>query len=128
MSASYASSLIEKTDPEPYEQIIVLSQKMVNAAFNNMWMLADPKSPLLHLSQTNRSQEFIETDLGPPKVELQVTTQDPQLYYLLKMTKGNLKIFTTRDPNDDTAIEWQIKDWVFAFSVKIGIGCFPKSK
>ena len=120
MSAAYIKSLIEKTNPEPYEQIIVLSQKMINAAFHNMWILADDKSPLRHVNQKNRAQEFIETDLGPPKVQLQVTTDDPELYYLLKMTKGSLKIYTTNDPNDQTAIEWQIKDWVFAFSVKIG--------
>ena len=110
MSAVYTSSLIDKTNPEPYEQIIVLSQKMINAAFHNMWMLADVKSPLLHLNQRNRAQEFIETDLGPPKIELQVTTQDPQLYYLLKMTKGGLKIYTTNDPQNEAAIEWQIRD------------------
>ena len=120
MSAAYVSSLIEKTNPEPYEQIIVLCQKMINEAFNNMWMLADDDSPLSHFNYKNRAGEYIDTDLGPPKVQLVVTTDDPQLYYLLAMSKGSLKIYTTDDPDDPADIEWAIDSWVFAFSVKIG--------
>lgn len=120
MSAAYTLSLIEKTNPEPYEQIIVLCQKMINEAFHNMWILADDDSPLTHFKYQTRSGEYIKTDLGPPKVQLQVTTQDPQLYYLLAMNKGSLKIYTTDDPDNPADIEWLIKDWVFAFSVKIG--------
>ena len=120
MSAAYISSLIEKTNPEPYEQIIVLCQKMINEAFNNMWMLADDDSPLSHFKYSNRAGEYINTDLGPPKVQLVVTTEDPQLYYLLAMRKGSLKIYTTDNPDDPADIEWAIDGWVFAFSVKIG--------
>ena len=120
MSAAYISSLIEKTNPEPYEQIIVLCQKMINEAFNNMWMLADDDSPLSHFKYKNRAGEYIDTDLGPPKVQLVVTTDDPQLYYLLAMSQGSLKIYTTDDADDPADIEWTIDGWIFAFSVKIG--------
>ena len=123
MSSSYTSSLIEKTNPEPYEQIIVLCQKLINDAFKNTWKLAEDGSPLLHFKTSNRAQEHIETDLGPPKVRLQVTTQDLQLYYLMSMTKGSLMIYTTQDVKNEDKIQWEIKDWVFAFSVKIGIYC-----
>ena len=120
MSDAYTLSLIGKTNPEPYEQIIVLSQKMINEAFHNMWTLADHDSPLHHFEYEERSGEYIKTDLGPPKVQLHVTTQQTQLYYLLAMNKGSLKIYTTKVKKDNDHIEWVIKDWVVAFSVTIG--------
>ena len=121
MSDTYIASLVGRTNPEPYKQIIVLCQKMINNAFNNMWLLADDDSPLSHFEYKNRSSEYMKTDLGAPEIQLQVTTEDPQLYYLLKMSSGSLKIFTSDDPNDPSAIDWTIKDWIFAFSVKIGL-------
>ena len=123
MSDAYKSSLIGKTNPEPYEQIIVVCQKMINDAFTNMWsvsQLIDPNSSLVHFKQSFRSGDKIEVDLGPPEVQLQIVPQDPQLYYLLKMENGSLFLYTTEDANNNAHIEWSIKNWVFAFSVKIG--------
>jgi hypothetical protein len=119
MSSGYLSSLIDKTDPSPYEQVIVLSQTVVNDAFHNMWLIAPEGSPLTKLDYTNRSGEYLKSDLGPPKVQLHVTSSDPLLYYMLSMKKGSLKIYTTDDPSDPSDIEWDIKDWIFAFSVTI---------
>lgn len=128
MADAYEKSLVEKTNPEPYDQIIVLSQKVVNEAFHNMWILAPDKSPLTYFKYEDRARQYIKTDLGAPRVELQVTRADPQLYYRMAMTKGSLKIFKTTDPDNDDHVEWQIQDWSFAFSVQIGTFHHPLSE
>ena len=120
MPDSYVESLIAKTNPDPYDQIIVLCQKMINEAFHNMWSLAPDKSHLPHFEYVDRASQYIRTSLGAPSVKLQVTKADPQLYYRMAMTNGSFRIFTTNDSRNDDHIEWQIRDWIFAFSVQIG--------
>lgn len=125
MPGFYEESLVAKTNPDPYDQIIVLCQKMINEAFRNMWCLASDESPLSHFEYVDRMDQYIKTSLGAPRVELQVTNADPQLYYCMTMTNGSLKIFTTNDSKKDDHIEWQIQNWVFAFSVQIGTFYLP---
>lgn len=112
---------ITSTDPNPYSQIIVLSQKVINDAFGRMWQVAqlDPDSPLMHIDQSNRGGDSLKSSTGAPSVQLQVTGKDPMLYYMLRLTKGELFLYLTTDPNNDSHIEWEIEDWVFAFSVTI---------
>jgi len=87
-----------------------------------MWELAqldDEDSPLKHFKEKFRSGDYLETDIGVPSVQLQVTTKDPMLYFMLRMTSGKLWLYLTNDPDDDSHIEWPVNDWVFAFSVTI---------
>jgi hypothetical protein len=119
MSSAFTNSFINGTNPTPYEQILVLSQKMINDAFNNMWVIADDDSPLHHFKTSTRGGDKIDTDLGPPSVQLQVTTVDPQLYFLLPLTSGSMTHYLSNDPDDDTHVDIDIENWVCAFSVKI---------
>ncbi|KAF9779929.1 hypothetical protein IL306_001057 [Fusarium sp. DS 682] len=114
-------SYISSTDPNPFHQLIVLSQKTINDAFKNMWKLAqlDDESPLTHFKEKLRSGDYLDTDIGIPSVQLQVTTKVPMLYFMLRMTNGTLFLYLTEDPDNDSHIEWPVNDWVFAFSVSI---------
>lgn len=120
MSSAFTNSLINGTNPNPYEQILVLSQKMINDAFYNMWVIADDDTPLHRFETSTRGGDTIDVEeLGAPSVQLQVTTVDPQLYFLLPLTSGSMKLYTSSDPTDDTHVDIDIEDWVCAFSVKI---------
>lgn len=120
------TSYINSTDSSPWDQMIVLSQKVINDSFQNMWEKAqlDGDSPLSHYERTNRSQEYLKFDVGAPTVELQVVPKDQLLFFKLHMKSGSCFIYLSEDPNDDRSIDWQINDWVFAFSVSIG-KCIP---
>lgn len=122
MASTKDYTYISKTNPDPYAQIIVLSQNVINDSFENMWHLAqlDDDSPLKHFKQSFRSGDKLESDIGIPSVQLQVTTKDPMLYFMLRMSDGSLFLYLSEDENDDSHIDWAIKDWVFAFSVTIG--------
>ena len=114
-------SFINLTDPAPFDQLIVLSQRTINDSFKNMWELAqlDDDSPLKHFKEKFRSGDYLDTTIGVPSVQLQVTTKDPMLYFKLRMTKGELFLYLTNDESNDSHIKWDVKDWVFAFSVTI---------
>ncbi|KAL6901483.1 hypothetical protein GGI43DRAFT_433629 [Trichoderma evansii] len=116
------SSYINSTDPTPFDQIIVVTQKVINASFQNMWELAqldDQDSPLKHFEESMRGGDYLKVDIGAPSVQLQTTTSDPMLYFMLKMTSGSVLLYLSSNPNDDSNINWEINDWTFAFSVKI---------
>lgn len=124
-------SYINSTDSSPWDQMIVVSQKVINESFQNMWQLAqldDAASPLKHYERTTRAGEYLKFDVGVPSVQLQTVPKDELLYFMLRMTGGSCFIYLTDDENDDTHIDWEINDWVFAFSVDIGesISFFPR--
>lgn len=107
------------TSPAPYHQIIVLSQKVINAGFKNMWKIAqgDDDSPLKHFKKIFHG-EYIDSDVGAPSVELHVESHEPMLYFLLSLTKGELAVYKS-DTSEDL-FTWDIKNWVLAFNVVIG--------
>ncbi|KAI4862027.1 hypothetical protein F4820DRAFT_464061 [Hypoxylon rubiginosum] len=111
---TYAS----KTNPDPYDQIIVLSQKVINAGFKTMWKLAqaDDDSPLKHFKKSIHGQ-YIDSDVGVPSVRLHVGSKEPMLHFLLSLTKGKLSVYESDESED--ALEWDIKNWVLAFNVTI---------
>ncbi|KAI1322557.1 hypothetical protein F5Y16DRAFT_37564 [Xylariaceae sp. FL0255] len=120
MDATFTKSLVQKTDISPYNQAIFLSQNMINQAFVNMWNLApatDPAAPLRRFKKTYRSGD-IDIELDPPTVKL-MTTQDPQLYFMMNMKKGSIKVYTSTDPNDNTMETFDVTGWKYAFAVKV---------
>lgn len=121
-------NIFSSTDPSPYDQVIILSQKTINDSFKNMWELAqlDDDSPLKHFKIKIRGGSFLEVDIGQPSVELCVTVSDPMLYFKLKMASGKLKLYLSDDDEDESAVEWDVKNWVFAFSVTIGELIYPE--
>ncbi|KAL7910308.1 hypothetical protein GGI35DRAFT_479170 [Trichoderma velutinum] len=115
-------SYINSTDASPWDQMIVISQKVINESFKNMWEVAqldDATSPLKHYERTTRAGEYLKFDVGVPSVELQTVPKDQLLYFMLRMTGGSCFIYLSDNQDDDSHINWQINDWVFAFSVSI---------
>ena len=119
MSDPFTISQTRRTNPDPYDQIFVLSQKTINEALDNMWAIAPDDSPLLsfHFSPPH-SAASLDCTLGAPVVKLQVTNQqNPQLYYYLNMQSGALKLYIS-DASDDLKT-FDVTDWSIAFPVKI---------
>lgn len=119
MSSPFLQSQVNKTNPDPYQQIVVLSQATINDTLYNMWLLAPDDSPLLAFKEKIRGAGSIDTKLAAPKISLQVTTADPQLYYLLEFESGTLELYVSNDDDDDTKKSFDVSGWVFAFAVKI---------
>lgn len=89
-----------------------------------MWDMAqledEEDNPLKYFSYTIRTGDKLQFKVGKPTISLQVTTQDPMLYFQLRMTEGEVLLYLTDDPEDDSSINWDIQNWVFSFSVTIG--------
>jgi hypothetical protein len=119
MGDAFTTSLVEKTNPNPYHQLIVLSQYMINNAFFNMWAISDPASPIRSCDMKIRGGGSLKGDLAAPMISLNVTSLDPQLYYLLCFQSGKLDLYVSEDPDDDTMKHWDVSKWVLAFPVSI---------
>ncbi|KAI5926245.1 hypothetical protein F4810DRAFT_656079 [Camillea tinctor] len=115
---SSQDSYVSDTSPIPYHQIIVLSQKVINAGFKNMWKIAqgDDNSPLKHFKKSIHG-EYIDSDVGVPSVQLHVKSREPMLYFLLSLTKGELAVYESDE--SENLLTWDINDWVLAFNVVI---------
>ncbi|KAI1490629.1 hypothetical protein F5X96DRAFT_669502 [Biscogniauxia mediterranea] len=115
---SFQDSYVTDTSPYPYDQIIVLSQKVINAGFKNMWKIAqgDDDSPLKHFKKTSHG-EYIDSDVGVPSVKVHVESRGPILYFLLSLTRGELVVYENDD--SDNLLKFDIKDWILAFNVYI---------
>ncbi|XXH03861.1 hypothetical protein Hte_010267 [Hypoxylon texense] len=109
---------VYRTNPDPYDQIIVLSQKVINAGFKTMWQLAQAEddSPLKHFYKSIHGQ-YIDSDVGIPSIKLHVGSKEPMLYFLLSLTKGKFSVYESDE--SDVTVDWDIKDWVLAFNVTI---------
>lgn len=127
--ATTDNSYVNKLNPAPYSQAVFLTQKVINNSFSLMWQLAQTepdgldyskKNPLKWFDHHNRSGEFLKFQVGKPTVSLQITTKDPMLYVRLHMVEGEVFLYLTNDPEDNSSIKWEFKNWTFAFSVKIG--------
>ncbi|PYH40188.1 uncharacterized protein BP01DRAFT_370097 [Aspergillus saccharolyticus JOP 1030-1] len=116
--SSSQDSFIANTSPDPYDQIIVLSQKVINAGFNSMWKLAqgDDESPLTHFHKSIHG-ESIDATVGPPSVQLHVESHEPMLYFLLALKTGTIILYKSQE-SDDT-ISLAVNNWVLAFNVVI---------
>ncbi|UKZ82560.1 hypothetical protein TrVFT333_010351 [Trichoderma virens FT-333] len=58
-------------------------------------------------------------EIGVPSVQLQTIPKGQLLYFMLRITGGSCYIYLSDDDEDDTHVDWQINNWVFAFSVDI---------
>lgn len=116
---AFARSQVQKTNPNPYDQILLVSQASLNDALENMYLLAPTDSLLLRFSLTLRDGQSLNANLGTPRVSLQVTSQDPQLYYFMKMNSGTMKVFVSQKASDITMKTFDVSGWEIAFPVKI---------
>lgn len=92
------------------------------------WAIADDDSPLLSLDVTVDEIGSLNGDLDAPVVSLNVTSSDPQLYFLVTFTSGTLTLDTSSDSDDnasndtssDATLSWDVTGWIFSFPVNIG--------
>jgi len=110
---TFTQSLFNNTDPTPYRQLIVLSEKMINDGFYNMWAIADDGSPLLSVDIDVTNVGSLSGDLDAPSLSLHVTSVDPQLYFIVTFTNGTLTL-------DATTKSWDVTGWIFSFPVNLG--------
>ncbi|KAK0630858.1 hypothetical protein B0T17DRAFT_616462 [Bombardia bombarda] len=109
-----------RTNPNPYDQIIVLSQKTINDELYNMWAVAPDDSPLLSYTLTLRDGQSLNCELNAPVISLQVNNQESvQLYYYLQMLSGSLKLYVSNDPANMEMKTFDTTDWSIAVPVKI---------
>jgi hypothetical protein len=132
MSEAFTSGLIRKTDPSPYDQAVFIDQAMINEALYNMW--GNPpencSTPLQKFEKGFSTSYVNQMSLAAPAVKLMVTTgQDPQLYFILNMTSGYIKMNTVDDPEThELSIEYpKVENWTFGFPVAISRECFSSS-
>ncbi|KAI0148181.1 hypothetical protein F4776DRAFT_606501 [Hypoxylon sp. NC0597] len=121
MSDAFTRSLVQRTNPSPYDQVIFLSQEMINKAFHNMWALTLKRnpSPLREFKKSYRTGD-IDIKLDAPTIKLMVTTrQDPQLYFMLNMKSGTIATYVSSNPDDDTKKKFDVTGWKFGFAVKL---------
>lgn len=126
--AAFNASLIGKTNPHNYHQIIFLSQDMINKAFHNMWLRSEPKvneeAPPLWAFKQNIRSESIDIKLKAPTVKLMVTTRGkPQLYFMMNIKSGTITTYVSNDSDDMKSFD--VTDWSFGFGVNIGESPFP---
>ncbi|KAK4033353.1 hypothetical protein C8A01DRAFT_19680 [Parachaetomium inaequale] len=120
MGDTFAWSQTHRTNPNPYDQIIVLSQKTINDELYNMWAVAPDDSPLLSYKLSLRDGQSLDCQLDAPVISLQVNNQESvQLYYYLKMQSGTLKLYVSNDPADLDMKSFDTTDWSIAVPVKI---------
>ncbi|KAK6526112.1 hypothetical protein TWF281_011149 [Arthrobotrys megalospora] len=110
------------TNPYPYDQLVVLSQSLINDSFHNMHLLADDSDPIkrFHYGKQNDEHDHVNVQLAAPTIQLQATKNFPQLYFIMNMISGTLHLDVSSEDDDDSI--WKDYDttgWVFAFPVNI---------
>jgi hypothetical protein len=96
----------------------------MSPAFDNMYKLADPESPLRSFNKVMTGIATMkDCVLLPPKIELMVEDNDfNRLKYYLKFKTGKLTI----EQLSGKGKEFDVAGWVFVFSIFIGIYSLSK--
>lgn len=115
----FVQSLVNKTSPIPYNQAVILSQKTINMAFSNMWILADPTSPIRTINIQTRDGEKLQGDLLAPTVIVNVVDFTHMLYFQWNFKSGSMTLYTSDDPNDPTTKTFDLSEWVVAFGTAL---------
>lgn len=109
-------SQVHETNPNPYHQIIILSQTMVNSALEDMYFAADSDSPLVKF-ELELLVGNINAVLDAPRVSLQVTSQE--LYYFVRFESGTMELRTSQSSKDTSTKTFDVSGWEIAFPVRI---------
>ncbi|EEU35081.1 uncharacterized protein NECHADRAFT_82426 [Fusarium vanettenii 77-13-4] len=121
----FIQSLVNKTSPKPYNQTVILSQKTINAAFANMWALADPTSPMRNITLQTRDGEKLQGELLAPTIIVNVVDFTYMLYFQWNFKSGTMTLFTTDNPNDPTTKTFDLTKWVVAFGTALTHDSIP---
>lgn len=116
MTNTFAHSQVYETSPNPYDQIIVLSQKMINNALDSMYFHATHDSSLANLT-LDLPVGNIHAKLEAPRISLQVASQ--KIYYYIKFESGTMNLRVSESPVDSTTKAFDISDWELAFATTI---------
>lgn len=100
MADAFNQSLVYKTNPDPWHQLVILSQSMINDAYWNMWAISDASSPIHKIAMKDRAGDTLTAKLEAPEVLVNVLNLSPQLWYILKFASGTMDLYTTDDPNN----------------------------
>jgi hypothetical protein len=111
----FIDSLTNKTSPVPYDQVIVLSQKIINDSFYNMWVLADDTSPIRSINLKTRDGQTLTGKLKAPTIIVNVVDYTYMLYFQWNFNSGSMTLYTTDNPNDPTTKTFDLTNWVVAF-------------
>lgn len=124
-SDAFIQSLVNKTSPKPYNQAVILSQKTINAAFANMWALADPTSPMRSINLQTRDGEKLQGELLAPTIIVNVVDFTYMLYFQWNFKSGTMTLFTTDNPSDPTTKTFDLTKWVVAFGTALSTYLSP---
>ncbi|KAF7175430.1 hypothetical protein CNMCM7691_008531 [Aspergillus felis] len=78
----------KKTNPSPYDQVIVMSQRFINASFVRMWQEAPYDDPLKLFERTGpRTQDMVKVTFEPPRLFIPAFDYDypGQIYLRMKV-------------------------------------------
>ncbi|KAI5461886.1 hypothetical protein BGZ63DRAFT_356267 [Mariannaea sp. PMI_226] len=125
MNDPFIQSLVGKTTPTPYNQAVILSQKTINSAFSNMWLLADPTSPIRSIAISTRDGEKLQGELLAPTVIVNVVDFTYMLYFQWNFKSGSMTLYTTDDPNNPTTKTFDLTQWTVAFGTSLTRDTIP---
>lgn len=107
MTDTFIWSQVHETNPNPYHQIILLSQNIINSALDNMYFHA------AHDSLVNFSLDLpvgnIDAVLEAPRISLQVISQ--KVYYYMKFESGTMNLRKSESPANGTTKAFDVSNW-----------------
>ncbi|GIC88010.1 uncharacterized protein Aud_004401 [Aspergillus udagawae] len=87
----------KKTNPSPYDQVIVMSQRFINASFARMWQEAPYDDPLKLFERTGpRTQDMVKVTFEPPQIFIPAFDRDypGQVYLRMKVLRGRIYLYS----------------------------------
>lgn len=110
----------KRTNPSPYDQMIVLSQCMINSAFASMWQQENHDALMKKFTRTGINQQYINPAiLEPPQIWIPVRDRNylGRVYLRLKVITGNIYLHTTPQSTAPTRIP--MDGWDLYFRMRI---------
>ncbi|KAF7870613.1 hypothetical protein EAF04_004357 [Stromatinia cepivora] len=107
-----------------YDQVIALTQYMINSGFDAAYTVATSgdDSPQIPLDLTDRLGIGLgNITLGSPRCIISTDADNHgMVIYRMHITGGTVSLFESMDKTDKRQIFYHIDDWFFAFSVNLG--------
>ncbi|GIK05626.1 hypothetical protein Aspvir_009739 [Aspergillus viridinutans] len=87
----------KKTNPSPYDQVIVMSQSFINASLARMWQVAPYNDPLKLFERNGpRTQDMVKVTFEPPQIFIPAPDRDypGQVYLRMKVLRGRIYLYS----------------------------------
>ncbi|GAQ10131.1 hypothetical protein ALT_7452 [Aspergillus lentulus] len=110
----------KKTNPSPYDQVIIMSQRFINASFARMWQEAPYNDPLKRFERTGpRTQDMINVTFEPPQIFIPAPDRNypGQVYLRMKVLRGDIYLYS----NSTNAFpdHYDMDGWDLYFKMRI---------